>query len=119
MNCQPVILWQNSDLTKNFLPQEVTLNDNIENYSYYEIIYQNLVTTSVTDFLYCKASTGKVPIDSPSFMAYPLNNQSSRPTGIPTGNTIRIKDGRYFDRSTESVIVSNNCCLPYRILGYK
>lgn len=110
---RPVVLWNNSAPTSDFASQTITLSDNINNYSYYEIIYK-----ATKDSIRAK-STGKIMISLGSLMDYTINYLGRRTGDAPNGTSIAIQDcltnGTYGANPT----TTNDRVIPLQVIGYK
>ena len=113
---KPVVLWTNPSPTSTFAGQEITLNDNIENYSYYEVIY--ILWSNEKQ----ASSTGKVPIEYPSFHEFIASSSSilvghRRTTNKPANNKITFSNNDKI--STTGTTADNTVNIPVQIIGYK
>ena len=106
-------LWQNSSLTT-FASQTVTLDESIDNYNYYEIIYK------INDEQDIYVSSGKCPIG--------LNISTVSQDGFKfvyryitsmQGTSMIFGDCRQVNSYGSGTVVKNNSLIPYRIIGYK
>ncbi|MBQ7798755.1 MAG: hypothetical protein IJ371_06510 [Clostridia bacterium] len=109
----PQVLWQNSSPTSTFAGQNITLKGNIENYSYYEILFKYNRTDS-TMF-----STGKIPVGFITFLNLAFFSIFVRKITSMSGNTLTFDNAYYqstfgSDPSTES----NGYIIPYQVIGY-
>lgn len=104
------VLWTNPDMTQSFTSQEVTLTDDISNYRYYEIIFQQTNVNINT------CSSGKIPISKSANMTlavrYNVKRAFNPTTKIFTSCYIWNNYG-----GTESE--DNSYVIPYQIIGYK
>lgn len=118
---KPVVLWRNSSPTSTFAPQTITLNDNLSNYEYYEILFYN-GTTNTLSFSSGKVLSGT----SPSYILYHSGIESGAVGNIRVRPITSVSDTQIvFDKAYQKVynsnaITENNALdIPYRILGYK
>ena len=111
---QPTVLWTNDSPTSSFAAQTITLNDDISNYNYYEIIYRQ---TSGVGIYY---STGKIISGQVCKMMlfaatiYTRTLQDISGTSCQIGNCANYTT---YGSSTSSTV--NDVCIPIQILGYK
>lgn len=114
LNATPYTLWQNSSPTSSFASQTITLNDNINNYSYIEIIYRH-------DATYGRMlSTGKIPAGMTAMLMLMRHYNYFRLVENATGTTMNVGNCSYFSQyGNTSTTQSNDYCIPYRIIGYK
>jgi len=114
---KPVVLWTNPSLSSTFANQQITLNDDITNYKYYEIKY--VFATSETNY---ELSTGKIDINKYAFLQIVSTSGGvlcayRRLIEAIGTNTITIGGGSKMTATgTETY---NNACIPYQIIGYK
>ena len=113
----PVVLWTNPSPTSSFAGQEITLNDDIGNYSYYEILYL-FSSGSESDI---ELTTGRIETSKRAFLSAlaSVNNSIAAHRRLVTSlnnNKITFSVGQTI---TTSVITNNNILIPYKILGYK
>ena len=106
------VLWTNSSPNAEFNNQSVSLNDNINNYTYYEIIFSR---TNGDFFI----STGKIPTNKEAMLStfrqyYYVRSASPYTTSITFGNSAKYNN---YGSSTSST--DNNYLIPYMVLGYK
>lgn len=119
LNATTYVLWTNSSITSDFAGQQIILNDSLENYNYYEILF--LASKHETIGL----STGKVN----SFYNTSLTTLRS---ASGTGTISRWRDAQRtsstkidFSSCTAcrggatTVSTENDRIIPYKILGYK
>ena len=106
-------IWENTSLTS-FSAQQITLDESIDNYSYYEIIYK---INDVQDFY---LSSGKTPVR--------LYNSTVSQDGFKfvyryitamQGTSITFGDCRQVNSYGSGTTVKNDSLIPYRIIGYK
>lgn len=110
---KPVVLWENNSPSSNFASQTITLNDNISNYEYYEIIYQLATSGNVA------INTGKIPTNLGCYMLSISNYMRRRTTGTPSGTSLQINDCYFNNTYGTAGTVQNDNLIPYQILGYK
>jgi len=108
------VLWQNPNPSNSFEGQSITLNDAIENYKYYEVIFKQ--ATSVERY----RSNGKIPVPlqtelqdgGPSFKRRLITAMST--------TSMTIGGGMYYATYGSGTDTANNTIIiPYRVLGYK
>ena len=114
LNAITYTLWQNSSPTSSFASQTITLNDNINNYSYIEIIYRH-------DATYGRMlSTGKIPAGMTAMLMLMRHYNYFRLVENATGTTMNVGDCSYFSQyGNTSTTQANSYCIPYRIIAYK
>ena len=109
----PKVLWANSNYNS-FNAQSITLNDAIENYSYYEIIAKNYTSNTYI-------STGKIPTNR-------LTRIINVSDGVPnfrditalSGVNMTFGDCKFYTAYNDSnTRVYNYGCIPTEILAYK
>lgn len=101
-------LWTNPNPTSIFNEQDITLNDSLENYKYYEVQYKGWRGNPQI------GATGKLPIEFGTFLLY-FEGQGTMAmrTLNKTSNTI------FHVNKTGGTGIDNNYAIPYKILGYK
>ena len=108
------VLWENSNTTSQFAPQDVTLNSS--NYDYYEVFYQlSLMDTRRT-------ATGKAPKGSGTQMVFLYNTgqQSiyiSRQVTYVNDTKLHFEHA-YGSENNGAGGANNNRCIPIMIVGY-
>ena len=108
------ILWTNPSPTSEFAGQSITLNDAIENYKYYEIIYK---TNTTNDYHF---STGKIPINLKTRLITSISFNYIRNISSITGTTLNFGVcSRYDTYGNSATTAVNTYLIPYQILGYK
>lgn len=111
----PKVLWTNPNPTSSFANQEITLNDNITNYKYYEIITN--LTTSYATMVF---STGWLPTSyNQTRLSVPRQYLGNRSVSI---NQNKITFGHYEQYTTYGQTTASNndgTCIPLLVLGYK
>ena len=108
------VLWNNPNATTSFAAQTVTLNDNIENYKYYEIVYKFQSATARY------MSTGKIPVPLTTTIMMLSYYNFRRSTSSMSGKSFEFTGAGYYatyGNTTETA--SNDYIIPYKILGYK
>ena len=111
-----VLLWENPSPTSAFAGQEITLSDNLSNYSYYEVLWLFASTAASIQLSTGKIEVGKLPFlgtlstVSGALAGYRRLTDSISDTSITFGNGTRI---------TTSGTTDNAVCIPYKVLGYK
>lgn len=104
------VLWENNNPTSNFGANTVTLNDNINNYSYYECIF------AYTSSKYL--STGKIPINVGTFVTFVTDAVYRRDVSI-SGTSATFTNGNFKTTITGSVTERENVLIPIKIIGCK
>lgn len=111
-------LWTNPDVTSDFSEQTITLNDNISNYKYYEILY-NLGNAS-TNMQNRVLSTGKIPINKFAYMQSFTNYMFWRIVSSLSDTSIKITNNQYYPTmGSITASTDNSRNIPYKIIGYK
>ena len=110
---KPVVLWNNSSPTSSFAGQQITLNDDISNYSEYEIKY--LAINSSNYIL----STGRIPSNYLTRLQYSWEVNRGRNISSVSTNKITFGNGLVYASYNGSSTDNNNVCVPIQILGYK
>ena len=110
----PKVLWENPSPTSSFAAQTITLNDNISNYNYYEIIYRQ---TSGVGIYY---STGKIPSGQVCKMMLFAATMYTRTLQDISGTSCQVGNcANYTTYGSSTSTNVNDVCVPYQILGYK
>lgn len=108
-------LWTNPDPTTAFNEQDVILNDAIENYDFYQIVYA--YSSSYTNMIVDAMMVGK------EYRTQASTDRSgvlvTRSTALPNLTTIHIYPAYYRPTYGGSLSSDNNCLIPVRIIGYK
>lgn len=107
------VLWTNPNPSDTFAGQTITLNDDLSNYTYIEIISRQ--STSSGNML----SSGKIPIDMIAVTTYlPIHYNMLRTFNTSTKT---FRDNLYFSTfgNINSTTSDNNYNIPYQIIGYK
>ena len=106
-------IWQNNSLTS-FDAQTVTLNESINNFSYYEIIYK------INDQQDIYLSSGKCPVGlNVSMVSQDGFKFVYRYITSMQGTTFSFNDCRQVNSYGSGTTVKNDSLIPYRIIGYK
>lgn len=109
---KPVVLWQNSSPTSAFAGQEITLNEDISNYKYYEVI---VVYLNSQNHLF---NTGRIPTTNTTIINCCSTINYRRFITSVSGNKITFGNGQKV--STYGTGTDDNTYLiPYQILGYE
>jgi len=110
------ILWTNLSPTSDFAGQEITLSDNLSNYSYYEILY----LFSKNDNY--ELTTGKIETNRLAFLQT-LSSRGGNLVGyrrLPSAiNNNKITFGGGSVISSSGTTEDNSICIPIYIIGYK
>lgn len=111
------VLWENPNPITSFAGQSITLNDSIENYSYYEIIFIAYANTNIASNRFI--STGKVLGNRTkinNFDTYmrirEVNNVSG--TNMTFGDSLT-----YTTYGSSTGLAANANLIPYQVIGYK
>lgn len=113
---QPVVLWTNPSPTSDFASGDITLNDNLSNYSYYEILFLFSKTENY------ELTTGKIETNRLAFLGT-LSSSGGNIAGYRrlvsaiTNNKITFSGASII--TATGTTGSNTICIPYKILGYK
>ena len=114
-NYNAVKLWQNEDSSQPFAGQQITLNDDISNYKYYEIIYRR--SNANPKYL----STGQLEINNITTLQLGIERNYDRDITAISGNKITfdncIRYETYGDSNSGATI--NTSLIPYEVIGYK
>lgn len=109
----PYVLWTNPNPTSSFAEQVVTLSDDLDNYTYLEIISRQ--STSSGNMI----TSGKLPIDAVALTTYfPLHYNMYR-VFVTTSKTFRNNSYWSSYGDINSTTRDNNYNIPIQILGYK
>ena len=108
------ILWTNQSPTSSFAPQTITLDESLDNYDCYVIIFKQAMTG---DRLY---NTGQIPVGHGTICYYNAGGYYwYRPTSdIVSGNTITFEDARVVPIYQGSEAVDNSRVIPIYVIGY-
>ena len=108
------ILWTNPDPTSEFAGQTITLNDDLSNYSYYEIIYKSSSAGINT------SSTGKVKVGYLTALSYLNQYIWKREVSSAYGKNIIFLDCIYYTNyGNYTTTVANTVLIPLEVIGYK
>ena len=114
------VLWTNPNPKVAFPAQSIVLNDKIENYRYYEIIYiayanDNSAWFSIDTFL----STGKFAGRRTRlpYLDYMIRNRTV--TNMSENSMTFGNGGSYATYASDTLSVNNLICVPYQVIGYK
>lgn len=109
-----VKLWQNENPDQSFAGQEITLNDDISNYKYYEIIYRR--SNANPKYL----STGQLEINLITTLQLAIDRIYDRDITSISGNKITFGDcGRFDSYGVDTLTTINTSLVPYEVIGYK
>ena len=111
---KPVLLWENGSPSNDFASGNITLNDDISKYNYYEILFLPSKTETTRNM-----STGRIPTDMYATLntAFEVNRRR-RITSL-SSTTMGIGEGSVFATYNGSATTNNSVCIPVKILGYK
>ena len=107
------VLWINNDTTSQFAAQTITLDESLDNYDMYEILF--LQSTQNTRTM----TTGKVPVGNGTILTFVTTNNFYRPTGTTvSGSSMSVEDSKASTGGgTPSVV--NDSTIPYMVIAYK
>lgn len=107
------VLWTNSDTTSDFAGQTITLDESLDDYDMYEILYKQ--STGNERIL----TTGKIPVGNGTFLGMITSSPTFRPTSVTvSGSTISFEDAKVMI-SVGTTQVYNNLLIPMYVIGYK
>lgn len=109
---KPVVLWQNGSPTSAFAGQEITLNEDISNYKYYEVIVRYL---NSQNHLF---NTGRIPTTNTTIINCCSTINYRRFITSISGNKITFGNGQKVS-TYGSGTDDNTYLIPYQVLGYK
>lgn len=113
LNSLRKVIWTNSNPTASFPSQTITLENSLENYDEYEILFLQSTTTSRI------MTTGRIPVGSGTILNCLIAYPKYRPTGtVVNGATISFEDGRSVS-SIGNVVVDNLSVIPAFVIGHK
>ena len=101
-------LWTNANPTASFSSQTITLNDAIENYNCYEIIFRQNTTSSRY------MSSGKIQAGYGTILGFNTSSNYYRPTGTTITGTSLSFENANIGNSTDNAYV-----IPVYVIGYK
>ena len=110
---KPVVLWQNSSPTSEFTSGSITLNDNLSNYSYYEVLAKTFATENNI------ITSGRIPTTFSGEISR-LVKQLSRYRAFTNNNSsLTFSDAEGINtNATGSTSVNNSWLVPYQVIGY-
>ena len=112
---KPKVLWTNTTPTSTFASQTITLNDDISNYQYYEIL--SIGGQELPNALY---STGRLSTEKSQTRISVLRQYLGFRDVTINGTSVTIGDyGQMNTYGNATLTTNNTVCLPYKILGYK
>ncbi len=116
----PKILWANLNPTSTFANQDVTLNEAITNYLYYEIIFKTFKDEGIA------YNTGRIPTSMGTNLTATMNASDGgvrsrvRPVTISSATKIHFGSCVLINTKDDSYSSSDNeRLIPYQIIGYK
>lgn len=112
---KPKVLWTNLAPTSGFASQTITLNDDISNYKYYEIL--SIGGQGIPNTLY---STGRLSTEKSQTRLNVIRQYLGYREVTINGTSVTF--GNYGQMNTygnATLTTNNTVCLPYKILGYK
>lgn len=117
-NNNPYVLWTNPNpLSTTFAGQSIVLNEAIENFRYYEIIFIAYANSSLS--LDTFLSTGKL-VGERTRLFYADNYARRRLISGVSGTNMTFGDGGSCNNyGTDTWGTNNGLCVPYQVIGYK
>lgn len=110
------LLWTNSSPTSEFASQTITLNDAIENYKYYEVIFRR--TNSSTTIR--NINSGRIPSGFGVDLLLPYYYNYIRTISSTSGTSMVIQNcNQYATYGSSTTTTSNGFIIPYQVIGYK
>ena len=115
---EPTVLWTNPNPTATtFAAQSITLDESINNYSYYEIIY--IAYANANFSLDTILSTGKI-LGERTRLFYVDHYARRRLVSSVSGTNMTFGDGGTCNTyGTDTWATFNSLCVPYQVIGYK
>ena len=111
---KPVVLWTNPAPTSAFTSGNITLNDNISNYQYYEVIYKGAKNIEAY------YNTARIPSGKGCRLIIPTYKNDFRALTYIGGTIATFGDGgSYATYGTNILTTDNDLVIPYQIIGYK
>ena len=112
------LAWQNADINSQFLPQDVNI-PNLNEFTYYEIIYKQHATTQ--NYM---QSSGKIPIGQNCCLGGGVLRTSAAPRFWArfvdySSTKLTFSAGYYETSAADSASTANDIIIPYQILLYK
>lgn len=109
-----VVLWTNSSPTSNFVGQQITLNDNLNNYDYYEVLYDENITNQSC------YSTGKILSNKMTRLLFSGTYNKTRAITNISDNKLTFSNGYINETYGSGTITNDNSIIiPLQIIGYK
>ena len=109
-----VTLWVNSSPTNDFAGQQVSLDDDVSNYKYYEIIFKRSKNSSNYE------STGEVDIEHLTTLQMVSNYIYLRGVSAVSGRNLTFGNAYYYATYGNSAeTTSNDMVIPYKIIGHR
>ncbi len=106
------IIWTNSDPTSDFNPQTITLDESLDNYDMYEILFLQSTTTSRM------MTSGRIPVGNGTILDFITVYPKFRPTNATvSGNTITFEDCKSLN-AIGSHVVENSSLIPMYVIAY-
>lgn len=113
---KPKVLWTNPSPTSEFAGQTITLNDSIENYKYYEVMYRRTNSSSTIRNI----SSGKIPSGQGADLIFAYYYNFIRTIESVRGTSISFQNcNQYQTYGNSTITTANSYIIPYQILGYK
>lgn len=107
-------LWENPNPSQSFIGQTVSLNDNIENYKSYQVIYG-----SSYDYSDIQIPSGECPIGKMR-TGTGLHTNRWRDVISVVGTSLTFSNCQYAGNyGTATYTDNNNLLIPLKIIGYK
>ena len=110
---EPVVLWNNPSPNNEFAGQSITLNDDLNNYKYYEVIGK-WSTSNGRSF-----TTGRIPFNQGSLLQLSISTNYVRFIYV-NGTRMTFENSvQYSTYGSNTTTNSNTTLIPYQVLGYK
>jgi hypothetical protein len=111
---KPVVLWQNQNMAQSFAGQTITLNDTLNNYSYYEVIYSEWQNNGNM------FNSGKIPSNMKTKLYQPASVNYQRVITSASGNSMTFSSCTYYATYNNATgTTENDRIVPYQVIGYK
>jgi hypothetical protein len=107
------ILWTNPSPTSNFDSQTVNLNESLDNYDTYEVLFNQGTNNQRI------MTSGKIPVGHGTILDYITGYPKFRPTSeTVSGTSITFEDCKSL-KALGGGVVENSSIIPLYIIGYK
>ena len=113
------VLWENPSISSDFAAGNITLNDSLANYSYYEVIYL------MSKYEQLAVSSGLIPATmSTSITTIRLASGTGiiaryRDLSRPNDTTLQVTVCSQISGSSTSITTNTDRIIPYQIIGHK